>query len=133
MKNLIVATFAFGLTMNTYAYTVLSKLDCSTQYPGISSASYEIRQGTEASQGRSLVVSVTYESEETVSFFQEHTPYYSFDFVKNFVVGEDGISTEGTAHLNAALVTIETKDKKIFSSNLAMNSAVFPLACKKIK
>lgn len=133
MKNIIITAFAFGLSMNAFSYTVVSKLECSSQYPGISSATYEIRKGTEVSQGRSLVVTVTYESEESVSLFQEHTPYFSFDFAKNFVVGEEGISTEGTAHLNAALVTLETKDKINFSSKLALNSAVFPLTCKKKK
>lgn len=128
MKKIIFASIISCLSLNSFAYTVLSKLECSTQHPEISLVNFEIRKGVEAGHGRSLLAEVIYENEESIILFNDSIVQSSFDALKSFEVSESGDLNE-----KAALVNLEIKDKSTFKGKMAFDNSVIPLNCKKIK
>jgi len=128
MKKFIFGLMFFSISLNSFAYSVISKLECSSPNPSISLATFEIRQGNESGHGRSLLAEVIYENEESVTLFKDFVTNSSFDSLKSFVVSESG-----DPEINGALVNLETKDKVNFKGQIALSGAVITLNCKKAK
>lgn len=128
MKKIIFASIISCLSLNSFAYTVLSKLECSTPHPEVALVNFEIRQGAEAGHGKALLAEIIYENEEPVVLFKDFITQSSFDNLKSFEVSESGDSVG-----QAALVNLEMKDKSTFKGKMAFNNSVIPLNCKKLK
>jgi hypothetical protein len=128
MKKIVFAFIVSCVSLNSCAYTVLSKLECSTQHPEIALINFEIRKGPEAGAGKALLAEIIYENEESVILFNDFISQSSFDNLKSFEVSESGDLNE-----NAALVNLEMKDKTSFKGKMAFNNSVIPLNCKKVK